>query len=404
MNCGYSFKIFIDSPKLTDADSAASTGAETLGNWAGLRVAHLNLLTWRKKEAFVSVGPAALGLTGAEEAHLNPVMASEAVVIPEQVPDPLWKMVAETLHWSAVAVLIAQGSQNFCDGEYSPILVAHLKKSIKKLPPIVYFQEFSADNKCILNGGTCSAMALSLAARFLILQEKNPSGSSEAILSSLLIAHATSNIAFRHLQALMNQIVVVPGCFNESLGQIARIEALCSLVGLKIDGYSGFLSYEEGYFPIFDELPAGAYLIRMLFINLDLPRQEEYGHTAILIKTPSCAFFYDSNHGLFRALSSVALMASAFLLHADSTFNFHGFRAYGLKLSETGYKTEHELDRALGIWPSLEDVAKNPLKAIDTAAADLEAMFLCAQSISMATSSTLLPCMEAIMAEPLRSP
>lgn len=274
------------------------------------------------------------------------------------------KLVKEVYKHYRPCLLLVAGTQRFCNGNYDLTLAEKIRKAVVLPSSSALLAAFTSDESATISGGTCTSMALSLAARFMILGLSLSSVSKEDILIDLMQVHKTSNVAFRHIQAVMNQVELKAPFLGHESALLSKVETLSALYGLEAASVGFFEKWEDCYLSLFNDLSEGCYLLRMVKFSESNAKREEYGHSILFIKTTTDAYCYDSNSGLFRMYTTCEEMVALSALSAKSMFGFDGFGIYQLAMPAGKFSTCEQLDEALGIFPSLNEVASLPDQSI----------------------------------------
>lgn len=201
-----------------------------------------------------------------------------------------------------------KGSQHGCSG---PADGQKIFQTLKSLPsPFIDFKE-EYFNSTYVEGGTCTAMSLDIAAKIENIcppkKAKNAFQFSQCI-EEIAFNYASSKQIFRDRQSAFNSITVSPSAPDTA---IAKVQALASYHSFIVNKAAPDLSiyeqdrdiYLKNFMDEVNRIPSGTYFIRNLKLA-DNQKLEEYGHSTVLIKSELGSFYYDPNNGV-RTLTNV---------------------------------------------------------------------------------------------------
>ena len=197
-------------------------------------------------------------------------------------------------------LIMRDGTDNVQDIEISEQVFNVINS---KAPPLVAFRK----KKLVPfdEGGTCSAMALDFAARYLTqCSEFKDSQSCEDCVSLFKPYYQISTSLFASRQAAYNTIKVREEglLMNSEKVKHAKMQALANYHDLTLTPVTDSIKKqavfknESKFINKFNALDEGVYVIRLLHPNYSV-KMEWYGHTMILVKEKGFSIFYNNGDG-----------------------------------------------------------------------------------------------------------
>ncbi len=215
-------------------------------------------------------------------------------------------------------LVLTTGSQVGCSGEFdesdalATIRMIHEKMHLYELVRGVSLDETRLASPRLLLGGTCTAICLLVASKFLELQKSLSSTFTifEDCIIDIIEEHALrSNKDFRAIQAAFNTIIVPETCVVTPADKIKllaiRFDMRSTAESEVFDSFAGDFSSSEGVKSFLES--DGVYVARAIkdpnILNKDeMIKQECKGHTTLImkqtIKAESRVYLYDPNCGI----------------------------------------------------------------------------------------------------------
>ncbi len=192
------------------------------------------------------------------------------------------------------------------------IRMIHRNMHLFPLLPDIKLDETRLPEPPTISGGTCSAMSLIVASKFLELQKLTLSTFEilEVLMMDVIRANvATSNARFRAIQAAFNTIIVprtkevAPAEKTKLLGVQFNMQATTESPLFEAESEDPEKAEKITTFL----KPDGVYVIRTIkeadpLSEEEIVKQEAMGHTTVIykktIRSESRAYFYDPNSGI----------------------------------------------------------------------------------------------------------
>ena len=199
-----------------------------------------------------------------------------------------------------------KGTQNGANGKVSTVEAESIRQILEnRSPPGIIFNPTKTEDFC--QGGTCSAMSLTLLEKYLKMQKTHLESSDHTpeILTKWTndvgVELTSSSEIMRTRQVAYNTIEVIKTSDEIDFAK-NKIQALANYHNLSINHYSKEMDIKE----LFNQpeaslemeaLPEGAYLVRMTKPK-DNEKLEDFGHSFVYIKSKELNLFYDPNQGM----------------------------------------------------------------------------------------------------------
>ena len=197
------------------------------------------------------------------------------------------------------STVVKTGSQNDCSGA---VEVDKAKKICERLnqvkPNGIYFSDAKVDTT--ISGGTCSAMSFDFANRYMELRKNH---TPDEIINLIGSDYERSSQAFRTTQAAFNTIGKAAGETSEDFKQ-AKIDAMLHLHNRKVILASEPFDLKEQAAltkirKILREFTEGVFIVRVL-LPKDNEKEENFGHSTVLIRDGDRQLFYDPFQGVLN--------------------------------------------------------------------------------------------------------
>ncbi|MBS3904222.1 MAG: membrane-targeted effector domain-containing toxin, partial [Simkania sp.] len=193
-------------------------------------------------------------------------------------------------------------SQYRCEGVFNGELskqVCHLLNAQK--PKHLRFNPASVGERYI-TGGACTALALDYINRLLSFKSLFGISSTLQLVADMDLKASDNYQDMRVIQAAFNAIQKVGECSGDFKRD--KIDAMLGLYGRTTSAASKTIQLSDEHSlehlqQLLPTLPEGIFLIRTLLPARNL-KEEEHGHSMVLIKEGDALFFYDPNLGGFE--------------------------------------------------------------------------------------------------------
>lgn len=200
----------------------------------------------------------------------------------------------------AAFVLIAPGTQNDSEGSIDSGYAEETCTALNhdNASPAIFNSDRISNP---ISGGTCSAMTFTVAYSYINFSATHENQPEKHIKILPILIPNGSNLAYRTQQAVFNTIERSreSGDFKKD-----KMESLSGYFDLTISYASQEIDLSKGTAQadikdVFSKIPEGIFIIRTLLPS-DNHKEEEHGHSMLLIKQKDASFFYDPNKGLFQ--------------------------------------------------------------------------------------------------------